>query len=200
MKKIIQDKSKILYHPGIGGDEKEIKHLYSSTMKQVFFILSGVVTLFASPTFAQDNVAFPPDTIEGTMEAAEFYPEKDMKYFKERGEGVDFVKTSPGNYLMVSNVYSKEVSQERAEILKEKLTKAVNMDDQGMVYVYFEDAKFHVARMNESADPLNSDPIINAIHISFKKEVADESGNAWVFEMTAEQGAKLLEQITSVFE
>ena len=200
LKMLVFGNLRILFRPGNGEEVKETKYMSSTNMKQGFFLLSGVVMLLAMPTFAQDNVAFPPDTIEGTMEAAEFNPERDMQYFKQRGEGLDFVTTSPGNYLLVSNVYSQEVSQERAEIIKEKLTKAVNLNDQGMVYVYFEDAKFHVARMNEPADPFNTDPIINAIHISFKKEVADESGNAWVFEMTADQGAKLLERINSTLE
>ena len=169
-------------------------------MRQAYFILSAALMLFTLPTFSQDIVTFPPDTFEATMEAAEFSPEKDMEYFNQRGEGIDFIETSPENYLLVSKVYSKEVTQDRAEIIKEKLTIAVNMNDQGMIYVYFEDAKFHVARMNEPADQFNTDPPINAIHISFKKEVADESGNAWVFEMTADQGEKLLENINSVLE
>lgn len=168
-------------------------------MKHLLLSLVAAIMLFTLPTVAQDNVLFAPDTFEVTMDAAEFNPEKDMDYFKKRGEGLDFIKISPGNYLLVSKFYSKEVSKEMAEFIQEKLTKAVATEDQGKVYVYMEPT-FHVARMNEPVDAFKTDPLINAIHISFKKEVADESGNAFVFEMTADQGAKLLEKMNLILE
>ena len=165
-------------------------------MKQLVIALLTAVIFLTSEATAQQEAVAPQ---EGIFDSNPLPEEQDNQFYEERGEGLDFVKISPGNYLLVSNFYSKECSQERAEIIEEKLTKAVAMNETSKTYVYFE-PEFHLTRINEPPNPFKTEPLLNFITIVFKKEISDESGNVWAFFMTVEQGKKLLDKINSVLE
>ena len=161
-------------------------------MKQQIIVLLSALVFLTSEVAAQH---------ESIMDSSPVPKEQDEQFWREEGKGLDFAKASPGNYLLISQRHTREISQERAGIIKEILTNAVEMDQQGKTYLYTEpDDKFLIVRFNEPADPLNAETLVNVVQIVFIAPDEAPEGNAFVFAMNAEQGAKLLEKINSTLE
>ena len=128
-------------------------------------------------------------------------PDTPAEALYEQSEYLNFERISPGNYLLTNKYVSKELTQEQVEEIHTYFAKAVSFTEPSKQYTFSVGVPpmLAISRRNTAIDPFTGDaPQILIIQFRTTTEVIDRSG--YIFFMSPDQGAKLLEQMDSILE